>query len=85
MAYVSANMNLMVPQMGNAPAIWLYFGTDIHTTVAGADFITDGVTKGMKVDDVVFVIKTSATKGVTIHTVLAGTSPAVTLNAAILA
>ncbi len=85
MAYVSSQWNLLIPGVSGAPSIWLGYGTDIHTDADAADFVSDGVTKGMRVNDVVLYVKTSATLGVTIHTVVAGTSPAVSLNPAILA
>ena len=75
MAYVTAQLNQMVASVGAGPAWWHYVGTDIHTTVAGADFFSDGAAKGMAVGDLVFVSKSTATKGTTVHyvgTVTAG-------------
>jgi hypothetical protein len=69
MAYVSAQLNLATNRIGNAPAIWTYYGTDVHTDVVATDFFSDGAAKGLKVNDIVFVTKTTATIGVTIHTV----------------
>lgn len=85
MAYVSAQWNLLQPGFGGSPSLWIGYGTDLHTDADAANFVSDGVTKGMKVDDVVIYIKTTATLGATLHTVVAGTSPAVSLNPAILA
>lgn len=87
MSYVSGNLVAMSPTMpGGGPRLWYYKGTDIHTDVDATDFISDGSAKGMKVDDVVFVVKTDATKGVTVHTVLSVTAGgAASLNPAILA
>lgn len=84
MAYVSAQWNLVQAGVGGAPSLWIGYGTDIHTDADAPDFVTDGVTKGMKVNDVVIYVKTSATIGATLHSVIAGTSPAVTLTPAIL-
>lgn len=85
MAYVSAQWNLLMAGVGGAPSLWLGYGTDVHTDADAADFISDGVSKGMRVNDVVIYVKTSATIGATLHTVIAGTSPAVSLTPAILA
>lgn len=86
MSYVSAQLNVAVPQIGAAPAIWTYYGTDIHTDVDASDFFSDGAAKGMKVNDIVFVTKTTATIGVTVHTVTVVTAGgAATIAPAILA
>lgn len=87
MAYVSANLNICTPRMGqDGTAIWAYEGTDIHTDVDATDFFTDGDDKGLRVGDVMLVSKTDATIGTTVHyvqTVTAG--GAATIAAAILA
>lgn len=86
MAYVSSQWNNIAPGMGNAPSLWLGYGTDIHTDADAADFISDGSAKGMKVNDVVIYVKTSATIGATMHVVTAVTSGgAATMAPAILA
>lgn len=88
MAYsVSNPPKLMFPSMGtNQPALWAYTSTDVHTTVVGADYFTDGAARGLRVGDIMFVSKSSATIGTTVHyvqTVTAG--GAATLASAILA
>lgn len=86
MAYVSAQLNVIAPGMGNGPALWLMYGTDVHTDADAADFISDGSAKGMKVTDVVIYVKTTATVGATLHSVSAVTAGgAATLTPAILA
>ena len=86
MAYVSAQLNLAINRIGDAPAFWSYTGTDVHTDVDATDFFSDGAAKGMKVNDTVFVTKTTATIGVTIHTVTVVTAGgAATIAPAILA
>ena len=86
MAYVSAQNNLVTNGVGDAPSIWLMYGTDVHTDADAADFISDGDAKGMKVNDVVIYVKTTATIGATLHVVTAVTSGgAATMAAAILA
>lgn len=86
MAYVTAQLNVVAPGMGNGPSLWLMYGTDVHTDVDAADFITDGSAKGLKVNDVVIYVKTTATIGATVHSVSAVTAGgAATLAPAILA
>ena len=86
MAYVSAQLNLMVPGVGDGPSWWHMSGTDIHTDVDAADWITDGSSKGLKVGDIVQYVKTTATVGATTHAVSAVTAGgAATLAPAILA
>jgi hypothetical protein len=86
MAYVSAQLNLAVPSFGLAPAIWTLYGTDVHTDVDADDFISDGLAKGMKVNDIVIYQKTTATIGATLHSVRAVvTAGAMSLSPAILA
>lgn len=86
MAYVSAQWNLVTQAVGDGPAIWLATGTDVHTDVDAADFVSDGSAKGMRVNDVVIYVKTTATIGATVHSVSAVTAGgAATLAPAILA
>jgi len=60
-------------------------GTDVHTDVDAADFISDGDAKGLKVSDIVIYVKTTATIGATVHSVSAVTAGgAATLAPAIL-
>ena len=85
MAYVTAQLNLMAPAMGGGNAIWMLTGTDVHTDADAADFISDGSAKGLKVNDIVIYVKTTATVGATLHSVSAVTAGgAATLTAAIL-
>jgi hypothetical protein len=87
MAYVTAQLN-QVSQggVGNGPQLWVMTGTDIHTDVDAADWISDGDAKGLKVSDIVIYVKTTATVGATLHSVSAVTAGgAATLTPAILA
>ena len=85
MAYVSAQWNQLSVGMGDAPSLWIGYGTDIHTDVDAADFVSDGSDKGMKVNDVVIYVKTTATIGATVHSVQTVTAGgAATLSPAIL-
>ena len=86
MAYVTAQWNLLNLGVGGAPSLWIGYGTDVHTDVDAADFVSDGSAKGMKVTDVVIYVKTSATIGATLHSVQTVTAGgAATLAPAILA
>lgn len=87
MAYAVTNPPVLVSQaIGTAPGLWIYSSTDIHTDVDATDYFTDGSALGMRVNDVVIVVKTSATIGATIHVVTAVTAGgAATIAPAILA
>ena len=86
MAYVTAQLVCMVPHFGGNPAWWNYYGVDVHTDVDAADFFSDGSDKGMKVNDVVFVMDTTTPFGVTAHAVTVVTAGgAASIGAALLA
>jgi hypothetical protein len=87
MTYATSNPPIKVTNgVGSAQELWMYASTDVHTTVAGADYFSNGHALGMKVNDVVLVTKTSATIGSTLHTVTAVTTDgAATVSSAILA
>jgi hypothetical protein len=82
----SSPPNLLCQSVGAAPALWVYASTDVHTDVDAADYFSNGSALGMRVNDVVIVVKTSATIGATLHVVTAVTAGgAATVAAAILA
>jgi len=86
MAYVSAQLNLMVPHVGQGPGWWNYVGVDVHTDVDAADFFSDGYDKGMRVNDVIFVQDSTTPFGVTAHAVTVVTAGgAASIGAALLA
>ena len=87
MAYSASNPPAMYAQsVGAAPAMWVYASTDVHTDVDATDYFTNGSALGMRVNDVVIVVKTSATIGATLHVVTAVTAGgAATVSPAILA
>lgn len=86
MAYVSAQWNKVSTGVSGAPGLWIATGTDVHTDVDAADFVSDGDAKGMRVSDVVIYVKTTATVGATVHSVSAVTAGgAATVTPAILA
>lgn len=71
--------------MGAAPATWVYASDDIHTDVDAANYFTNGAALGMRVNDVVTVVKTSATIGATLHVVTEVSADGATVSSAILA
>ena len=88
MAYATTNPpKQMVTGMGSGqPSLWVYTSTDIHTDVDAADYFSNGDDLGMRVGDVMFVSKSDATIGTTIHYVSAVTAGgAATVAGAILA
>lgn len=85
MAYSTSNPPVKIAGTV-AKSAWLYQSTDVHTDVDAADYFSDGDALGMKVNDIVFVVKTTATVGATIHSVSAVTAGgAATIAPAILA
>ena len=87
MAYVTTNPpKLMAENMGSGgPRIWYYASTDVHTDVDAAGYFSNAGDLGMAVGDIVFVCKTSATIGATLHYVSDVTAGAATVAPAILA
>lgn len=62
MAYSALNPPRKIADAGisSAGSLWLYISVDPHTTVDDASYFTNGREVGMKVNDVVLVIDTSA-------------------------
>ena len=87
MAYATTNPpQLLVPRIGGGNALWIYVHTDVHTDVDAADYFSNGYDLGMRVGDIVFVSKSDATIGTTIHYVTTVTTDgAATIAPAILA
>lgn len=72
--------------IGAGSQLWIYVSADVHTDVDATDYFTDGHALGMKVNDVVIVVKSTATIGATVHVVTVSTAGgAATVSAAILA
>ena len=64
MAYVTSNPPAkLVDSIGGHVALWAYKSTDDDSTVNGAGYFTNGVSLGMAVGDLVFVIDTTTPKG----------------------
>lgn len=87
MAYATTSPpNVVSDGIGSGAALWLYASADVHTDVDATDYFTNGDALGMKVNDVVIVVKTTATVGATLHVVSVVTAGgAATVTPAILA
>lgn len=86
MAYVSNQLNVLVPHVGQGPGLWHYIGVDVHTDVDAADFFADGDDKGMRVGDNVLVNDSTTPFGATLHQVTVVTAGgAASIGLAILA
>lgn len=86
MAYATTNPPACIHDgMGAAPAVWIYASEDVHTDVDAANYFTNGATLGMRVNDTVIVVKTTATIGATLHVVTEVSSDGATVSSAILA
>jgi len=59
MAYATTNPpTLLVPSIGNKPALWAYSSTDPSTDVVTAGYFSNGQSLGLKLDD--FMLATLA-------------------------
>lgn len=67
MGYATEGLKLLFPGIDSQPNVWTYVSTDVHTDVDLDGYFTDGAARGMKVGDCVFVGKSSATIGYTMH------------------
>lgn len=86
MAYsTSLPPQLVGGRMGGGLGLWLYASEDVHTDVDAANYFSNGLALGMKVNDTVIVTKTTATIGATLHTVTEVSSDGATVSPAILA
>lgn len=85
MAYSPLNPPKCVgPNLGSAPAVWVYTSADAHGDVDAAGYFADGSTLGMKVGDVV-IVQTTPGYATTLHSVSAVANGAATIAAAVLA
>lgn len=65
MAYASDNVALVFQPVGGLPPrVFTYFNeaADSDATLVGASFFSDGVTKGMRVGDLVYAVNTGTAK-----------------------
>lgn len=69
MAYSTDNPPKLLQGSLGEEKLWLYASTDVHTDVDATDYFSNGADLGMEVNDVVIVVKTTATIGATLHVV----------------
>ncbi|PZU22206.1 MAG: hypothetical protein DI589_12035 [Shinella sp.] len=64
MAYVADNLALVINPTGGAlPRIFLYLtASDADATIVGSGYFSDGVTKGLRVGDIVDVVASTGPK-----------------------
>ena len=66
MAYATANLNLVSQPFGapNAPRFFSYYNADADAdaTIVGSGYFSDGVTKGMRVADIVDAVNPTTAK-----------------------
>lgn len=64
MAYVSENLRLAFAPIGDpVPRVFVYtMANDADATIVGSGYFADGVTKGMRVGDIVDVVATTGPK-----------------------
>lgn len=61
MAYDTTNPpQLVVPSIGNKPALWMYKSTHTSTEPAATGFFTNGQALGMKVADIVLIVNSTS-------------------------
>lgn len=85
MAYAITNPpRLMVPSMNsNGPNIWTYQSADVDDTVNGASYFSNGVSLGMKVGDMVWVLDQTTPKGSLVYVASVTATAATTAFAAV--
>lgn len=85
MAYSASNPpKLLVPRIGDGHGLWIYVSADARATVEGANYFSNGLDLGMKVNDAVIVV-VSSSGATTIHAVTESSADGATINAAVLA
>lgn len=71
MAYTSANLQCIVQAPGAGVAIWHHTSADATAAADGSGFITDGGSRGMKVNDIVYhKDSTTTATALTMHKVV---------------
>lgn len=61
MSYSTSNPpKLLVPSLGQAPALWGYRSTHTSTEVLASNFFSDGAALGMQVGDFVHVVNSTS-------------------------
>jgi hypothetical protein len=60
MSYSTSNPpTLLVPSIGNKPALWAYSSTHTSTEVLATGFFTNGLGLGMKVNDILITVSST--------------------------
>lgn len=86
MAYGTAGLKCVVAGVGSGPAVWVYSSVDANGVVSGAAYFTDGIARGLRVGDVMFVVDTDTGAGnTTVHSVITVAAAGTTISPAILA
>jgi len=82
MAYVSADLNCISPRLGTSgAALWTYrSAADAVGTIVGAGHISDGIKKGLKVNDVVIVIDDVTTVDLCVVTAISAAGAVTMVN-----
>jgi hypothetical protein len=75
MAGLTSGPNTTNPQ----PKMWLYASADPIATVQGAGYFSDGIQRGLMVNDIVFVVDTNLVR--VYLCIVVGTTPAPTTDA----
>lgn len=83
MSYSNAGLFCAVSGVSDGPSIWIYQSADAHGDVDAAGYFSDGVTFGMKANDIVIVNDTNVPT-LTIHRVASVSGTAATISAATL-
>lgn len=83
MSYATAGLKLLVSGVGSGPSVWYYKSDDAHTDVDAAGYFSDALQRGMKDNDIVFVVDED-TGTTTIHHCTGLSSSAGTISVATL-
>ena len=60
MAYSTTNPpTLLVPSIGNKPALWAYSSTHTSTEILASNFFSNGAGLGMKVNDILITVSST--------------------------
>jgi len=84
MAYSSANLNLITPSFTNNTGeigVWSYYSTDAATAVDVPGYISDAKEKGIKVNDLIYVVDSDASPViVTLHRAISYSGDTLTIS-----
>jgi hypothetical protein len=54
--YTSQTLNCLVPSIGAAPSLWMYYTPDAVSTIDDSGYFSDGKSRGLKVGDVIICV-----------------------------